>query len=237
MENGDWLWDWAMYLDTCLFTENGQPLKLYLGLTPFFCLRNRDRDIVNCNAGRPEDMAEVHEFMARRLAMAGEKMIQNGADPVKFLVNERVYVKASRREIKIKNVMGTWSTEAVVVQLRHSNSFYYKVRWVTRGLGNAAPGTTSTIYYPWNQLRRATNSQTVDMFAPKGPVVSDGVDHEPVLPDVSNAVDREAQEEEIYVSGAEYVEDEDVGTEASFVEEVEHVADVSGHTTLSCTVP
>ena len=159
LRNGGENWNWKQHLEQVLMQENDAPLKIYKGLTAFFCLRNRERDVVNYQPLNPEDMRELHEFMHACQIAQGAKVVGKGTI-TSFNVDDSVRVRAGFQEVKKRSCLGTWTTEAIVHEIHETMPNYYKVRWTTRGLGKEKVGTVSKRWYPWTALKHGGNGRT-----------------------------------------------------------------------------
>ena len=113
LRNGEEKWNWAGYLKEVLMQENDAPLKVYNGLSAFFCLRNRSRDIVNNMAPNPEDLAQLHKFMQECQEEQGTNMKNTGVLEC-YVVGEHVKVRAGHRDVKKRLTLGVWTTEAKI---------------------------------------------------------------------------------------------------------------------------
>ena len=153
LRNGGENWNWSKHLEEVLMQENDAPLKIYKGLTAFFCLRNRERDIVNYQPLNPEDMRELHDFMHACQVAQGAKVVGKGTI-TSFNIDDAVRVRAGYQEVKKRSCLGTWTTEATVHEIHERMPNYYKLRWTTRGLGKEKVGTVSKRWYPWTALKR-----------------------------------------------------------------------------------
>lgn len=153
LANGTENWDWARYLDKVVYQENDCPIKLYMGLTPFYCLRGRERNCTGAAHGVPEALAEMHVFMHKRQQDQGSAITAKGDDPVHYDVGAPVYVRASQKEVKIKTALSGWSTTAVIASVTEHPVPQYHLLWVSHGLSGESAGTISRRHYPWTGLR------------------------------------------------------------------------------------
>ena len=157
LKNGDSKWNWKKHLEDVLMNENDAPLKVYKGLNAFFCLRNRQRDIVTYNPLAPEDMTELHGFMRNCQLEQGKKM-KHVASLETFEIADKVRVRAGYQEVKKRAVLGTWSTEATICEVHPKAANYYRLRWTTRGLNAEPQGSISKRWFPWTAMKKMAKS-------------------------------------------------------------------------------
>ena len=179
LQNGDSLWNWEKHLEEVLMQENDAPLKLYKGLSAFFCLRLRPRDIVEMNAIRPEDIAKIHPFMHECQINQGKNVAGTAVIEV-FEVDDQVKVRAGYQEVKKRTVVGTWTTEATVHEVHSTTANYYKLRWITRGLNKETPGSVSKRWYPWTALRIKAREGDQNMMESSDTEAEEGAEEDEV---------------------------------------------------------
>ena len=153
LQNGQIVWNWPRVLAVVIMNENAAPLKLYLGLCAFFCLRQRMPDIKSVGILNQDDTAKVHAFMIERQQLQAGKVLAKHADKMElYQVGDKVYVKATVAQVKRKQAVTSWSIWATITE-KHFNGMFYRVRWETNGLGSEEKGDISQRVYHWSNLK------------------------------------------------------------------------------------
>jgi hypothetical protein len=157
LQNGQLVWNWPRVLAAVVANENNAPLKLYLGLSAFFCMRHRMPDIRAVGVLNPDDTAKVHAFMITRQEIQAGKVLAQHADKMQlYKVDDKVFVKATKKQVKRKQAVSSWTILATIAEVLASGLFY-RLRWETTGLGGEKAGELSKRVYHWSHLKMREN--------------------------------------------------------------------------------
>ena len=153
LQNGQLVWNWPRVLSLVVTNENNAPLKLYMGLTAFFCMRHRMPDVRAVGVLNPDDTAKVHAFMIERQEIQAGKVLAQHADKMQlYKVDDKVFVKASKNQVKRKQSISNWTIRATVAE-EYASGLFYRLRWDTQGLGGELSGALSKRVYHWSNLK------------------------------------------------------------------------------------
>ena len=153
LQNGQLVWNWVRILAIVVANENNAPLKLYMGLSAFFCLRHRMPDVNAMGILNPDDTGKVHNFMIERQQLQAGKVLALHADKMQLYdVGDKVFVKASKKQVKIKQAISCWTIRATIEE-KLASGLFYRLRWETTGLGNEKAGDLSKRVYHWSHLK------------------------------------------------------------------------------------
>ena len=153
LQNGQLVWNWPRKLSIVMTNENDAPLKLYMGLSAFFCLRHRMPDVRAVGVLNPDDTAKVHAFMIERQEIQAGKILAQHADKMQlYNVDDKVFVKATKKQVKRKQAVSSWTILATIAESLASGLFY-RLRWDTAGLGGEKAGELSKRVYHWSHLK------------------------------------------------------------------------------------
>ena len=162
LQNGQLVWNWPRILAVVITNENNCPLKLYMGLSAFFCMRHRMPDVRAVGVLDPQDTAKVHAFMVERQEMQAGKVLAQNADKMQlFKVGDSVFVKATKKQVKRKQAVSSWTILATIEE-KQVNGLFYRLRWETTGLGGEPAGAVSKRVYHWSDLKmRSKKGETL----------------------------------------------------------------------------
>ena len=165
LQNGQVEWNWVITLTVVIGNENNSPLKLYLGLTAFFCFRHRMPDVRSIGILNPADTAKVYQFMIERQELQAGKVLALHADKMQMYgVGDAVYVKATRAQVKRHQSVASWTIHATIEDT-HMSGMFYRLRWVTSGLGGEVAGDVSKRVYHWSNLKPRPRNGHVNRIA------------------------------------------------------------------------
>ena len=111
----------------------------------------------------PDDTGKVHNFMIERQQLQAGKVLALHADKMQLYdVGDKVFVKASKKQVKIKQAISCWTIRATIEE-KLASGLFYRLRWETTGLGNEKAGDLSKRVYHWSHLkmRGITGNSTV----------------------------------------------------------------------------
>jgi hypothetical protein len=153
LQNGQLVWNWPRKLAIVITNENDAPLKLYMGLSAFFCLRHRMPDVRAVGVLNPDDTAKVHAFMIQRQELQAGKILAQHADKMQlYNVDDKVFVKATKKQVKRKQAVSSWTILATIAE-KLASGLFYRLKWDTPGLGGEKAGELSKRVYHWSHLK------------------------------------------------------------------------------------
>ena len=83
-------------------------------------------------------------------------MLAQNADKMQlFKVGDSVFVKATKKQVKRKQAVSSWTIVATIEEKQVSGLFY-RLRWETAGLGGEPAGAVSKRVYHWSDLKMRT---------------------------------------------------------------------------------
>ena len=116
-------------------------------------MRHRMPDVRAVGVLNPDDTAKVHAFMIERQEIQAGKVLAQHADKMQlYKVDDKVFVKASKNQVKRKQSISNWTIRATVAE-EYASGLFYRLRWDTTGLGGEKAGELSKRVYHWSHLK------------------------------------------------------------------------------------
>ena len=103
--------------------------------------------------------------MIERQELQAGKVLALHADKMQmYEVGDAVYVKATPKQVKRHQAVASWTIQATIEDTHMSNMFY-RLRWVTSGLGGEVAGDVSKRVYHWSNLKPRPRNGHVNRIA------------------------------------------------------------------------
>ena len=91
-------------------------------------------------------------MIERQELQAGKVLAQHADKMQLYKVDDKVFVKASKKQVKRKQAVSSWTILATVVE-ELASGLFYRLRWDTTGLGGEKAGELSKRVYHWSHLK------------------------------------------------------------------------------------
>ena len=91
-------------------------------------------------------------MITRQEIQAGKILAQHADKMQLYKVDDKVFVKSTKKQVKRKQSISNWTIRATIAEA-YASGLFYRVTWDSKGLGGEKPGELSKRVYHWSHLK------------------------------------------------------------------------------------
>ena len=140
-------WDWVNQMEKVNVLENHAPLKVYGGLSAFFCHRGRPPNSGDSAPLTETELALLYAYMRDCQHTQGEKFSKKLVQH-EYKLGDEVFVRAGYEDVFKGHAIAQWSCTGVIVEAGNGvRKDYYGLWWTSPGLSSEKQGTVAGRQY------------------------------------------------------------------------------------------